>query len=184
MRFASASQRGGLLVKGLFAAGGPPPGRLRRAIFQLDGAKPIEIPPAQIEQRERAALGPATSAAETVVVGVERVRVPAGVFRARHLRVSASAGLVVDVWIAEVVALGAIQLRTPEQTMVLAAHGRDAASEVTGEPLLFDPGKLRFPGAPQQPSAAPSAALPAPALGRSPSPAAAAGALLPSGKDK
>ena len=86
--------------------------------------------------RSRIAQTPSLDAAnrceEAKVVGFESIQVPAGEFRALHLKpVDAQ----VDAWALEEIPFGLIKSRSKDGEVVLLAHGKGAKSSITETPL-------------------------------------------------
>ena len=75
---------------------------------------------------------------QATVVGWESVTVPAGTFRALHVR-SAEGG---DAWVARDVPFGMVRVRDKRGTlMVLTGHGRDARSAIREQPREMGGGR-------------------------------------------
>jgi hypothetical protein len=117
---------------------------IRGYVVQMPGQPPQRVPLRMLE-----ALGANTSpgpgwqeqCASAEDLGLERVTVAAGTFRARHYRSAEDdAG---DVWIADV-PFGIVKFVTASGRMQLVEHGSDAKSSITEEPIEIElpPGGL------------------------------------------
>jgi hypothetical protein len=107
-------------------------------IVQMPGQPPQRVPLRMLE-----ALGANTSpgpgwheqCASAQDLGVERVTVAAGTFRARHYRSGEEDGG--EVWIADV-PFGIVKFVTASGRMQLVEYGTDAESSITEEPIEIE----------------------------------------------
>jgi hypothetical protein len=79
----------------------------------------------------------ATRCGEGEVIGWEEVTVPAGTFRALHLRPAPEDGTQTDVWASPDVPFGMVRVimtGTEGSEIVLVGHGTDATSSITETP--------------------------------------------------
>ncbi len=77
-------------------------------------------------------LGAADKCDQAKVVGFESVTVPAGTFRAVHLK---PADVKADVWALAEIPFGLIKSKSPEGEVVLVKQGKGAKSSITEKPL-------------------------------------------------
>jgi hypothetical protein len=76
--------------------------------------------------------------AAMTVVGVETVTVPAGTFKATHLKDKQGE----DVWASGDVPFAVVKHTGPTGTTVLSATGKDAKTTITGTPVEMQPGMM------------------------------------------
>jgi hypothetical protein len=127
------------------------PKRLRKALIQIGAQKPILMPP-ELLNRGMPQLpfgdvemdaGAKRKGKESVRQRRVKIRVPAGLFTATHLRNKDSAGQVQEIWLSNKVAgWPLVKMRRPGMQMVLTGYGKSARSHITAEPVMFDPALL------------------------------------------
>lgn len=86
---------------------------------------------------ENPSMEAAMRCGEGEVLGWEEVTVPAGTFRALHVRPAAEGGTQTDVWVSPDVPFGMVKVvmtGTEGSEIVLAGHGTDATSSITETP--------------------------------------------------
>lgn len=137
----SEARRGQATCKMLVDQGeGDRDDRLQRVIIQPEGHLALELP-------VKAASGqlPPLEAGSgaTTLIGVERLKLRAGTFEAKHYRRGDGEGAH-HIWLTEKVALwGLARYRSPKVSLSLVAQGRGAVSRIVGDPVPFDPASLR-----------------------------------------
>jgi hypothetical protein len=135
--------RGGQMVmKFLLALDGGETRRVK-AIMQMPGRPPMELPE-QMMHREHSAQS-ADIRTDAQDLGSENITVPAGTFKCEHFRSKDGS----ETWLAkEVSPWGMVQHQGKESTMVLVKVITDAKDKIVGTPQPFNPAMMGRP--PQQ----------------------------------
>jgi hypothetical protein len=122
--------------------------QVQQMIMQRPGQPPMRVSGdmlAMMRQHVPAGQGGmadlARRCAAMTVVGVETVTVPAGTYKATHLKDKNGE----EVWASGDVAFAVVKHTGPNGTTVLAATGKDAKSGLTGTPVDMNPGMMGPP---------------------------------------
>lgn len=114
--------------------------RVRRVIIQPGSHMPLELP---VKSGRKMVPQFTESVGTGKLIGTEKIRVRAGVFKAKHYKRTGGSDPC-DMWLSENVALwGMVKYRSSKVSMSLAAQGKGAVSRITEQPVKFDPSKIR-----------------------------------------
>jgi len=148
--FSAMTERGPLVVQFLVPGYPFDPTEIRGMIMKAGDGPALKLP-AQMVAAAQQQIGsnPLVAMAEECqnaeLVGEEKITVPAGTFRATHIRDATGAG---EAWISTNVPFGLVKVREQDGvTMVLTGHGEDAESSIkeTPQELPMAPGMDRKP---------------------------------------
>jgi hypothetical protein len=120
---------------------GPGMDRAVAHVIKLGSAPAMEMPVRQTRSRETPGTDILSRCRNATVVGWERVTVPAGTFRALHIRDSADKS---ESWVDPDLPLAYVKGTSeggdaPSAQVVLVRHGTGARSQITEKPRPYDP---------------------------------------------
>ncbi len=133
----------GMISKMLMVMGGETPGP-KRMIMQMPGRPPMEMPmgmmSGMMKNMPKLQAG-GHDQGKGEMVGTESITVPAGTFVCEHYRSKSEHGTT-DVWFTTKVSpYGAVEMTSPDTSMVLQKVLTNETSQIKGEPQ-----KMNFPG--------------------------------------
>lgn len=111
--------------------------KIRKMVVQPAGFQPLQLPPARA-RHHLPKLTTRDRKGRAKLVRSEKVKVPAGSFKARLLREKRKDG-VWRMWLSgDVRGWPLVKLETPQMLMELVAHGKGARSQIRGKPGKVD----------------------------------------------
>jgi hypothetical protein len=118
-------------------------GHAQERIMQIGDQPPMELPAEQSHVAPSTGSDILSGCRSAKVVGWERVTVPAGTFRALHVKDADGNG---DTWVDPDLPLAVVKgtARGGQSAMELTAHGAGAHSKITGKPRPWDPTAFRM----------------------------------------